>query len=189
MTLTGSARRTLVTWSPPTGPPEERARQEQLRDAFVRFLDAHPDATSRACRAGHLTASALVVAPERGEALLTRHAQVGRWLQLGGHCEPSDPDLAAAALREAREESGIVGLDLAPGPVHLDRHAVRCRFAGGTDELDHLDVQYVAVAPPGAVARAEGDAPLRWFAWDALPDDADDAVRALVRLARRSVVE
>ncbi len=41
--------------------------------------------------------------------LLTLHPRFGRWLQLGGHCEDTDADIAAAALREATEESGIDG--------------------------------------------------------------------------------
>ena len=55
------------------------------------------------------------------------------WLQMGGHCEPEDATLAAAALREATEESGIAGLTLLPGgPVRLDRHRSRAvRLAPG----------------------------------------------------------
>ena len=94
-------------------------------------------------QAGHLTASALVVNADRDRVLLTLHPKVGRWLQLGGHCEAGDRTLRDAAGREAREESGIAAVDVSPAPIAVDRHAVPC--AGGMSE--HLDVQYLAVVP------------------------------------------
>jgi len=46
-------------------------------------------------------------------------------------------------------------------------------------------VQYVAVAPDNGVpVRSEESHDLRWYATDALPDDADNAVRSLVARSR-----
>ncbi len=69
---------------------------------------ARPDALP-ARRASRATspASALRARPRRHPRRCSPlHPRVGRWLQLGGHCEESDADIAAAALREATEESG-----------------------------------------------------------------------------------
>ena len=76
---------------------------------------------------------------------------------MGGHCEPEDATLADAALREAREESGIEGLTLLPGgPLRLDRHLTPCAW--------HLDVQYAALAPRGAREQvSEESLDLRWY--------------------------
>ncbi len=66
----------------------------------------------------------------------------------------------------------------------LDRHLVRCT---GKDrpENTHLDVQYVAVAPPGAQALiSEESLDLRWFDYDRLPELTDHSVRTLVARAR-----
>ncbi|MEV5844997.1 NUDIX hydrolase [Streptomyces sp. NPDC051985] len=154
--------------------------QEELRQAYLDHLAAHPDGMWKACHAGHVTASALVVDPGHGRVLLTLHRKLRMWLQMGGHCEPGDADVAAAALREATEESGVPGLTLLPGgPVRLDRHAIPapCHW--------HFDVQYAALAPPGAAhAISDESLDLRWFAYDEVPAVADDSVVRLLEATR-----
>ncbi|MFF5028938.1 NUDIX hydrolase [Streptomyces collinus] len=152
--------------------------QEELRQVYLDHLDAHPDGMWKACGDGHITASALVIDPERGRVLLTLHRKLRMWLQMGGHCEPSDATLADAALREGTEESGVAGLTLLPGgPVRLDRHHTPCAW--------HLDVQYAALAPSGAVeAISDESLDLRWFAYDEVAGVADASVVRLVEAAR-----
>ncbi|MFS8198663.1 NUDIX hydrolase [Streptomyces sp. CWNU-52B] len=154
--------------------------QEQLRQAYLDHLGAHPDGMWKACTAGHVTASALVIDPDRGRVLLTLHRKLRMWLQMGGHCEPEDTTLEAAALREATEESGIAGLTLLPGgPVRLDRHPIPppCHC--------HFDVQYAAVAAPGAVQEISDESlDLRWFTYDEVPQVADASVVRLLAATR-----
>lgn len=169
--LRADARNVLLTWDHP------EAGQRNLRQDYLAFLAAHPDAMWRTCRSGHLTASALVIDRSRSRVLLTLHPKVGRWLQLGGHCEPTDLSLHQAAGREAVEESGIAAVQVSPRPLRLDRHAVRC----GSGMTEHLDVQYLAVVADTATAVISDESDdLQWFSIDALPDDLDASVRALV---------
>ncbi|MFF4020580.1 NUDIX hydrolase [Streptomyces sp. NPDC001843] len=152
--------------------------QEELRQIYLAHLDAHPDGMWKACEDGHITASALVIDPERERVLLTLHKKLRMWLQMGGHCEPDDTALAGAALREATEESGIAGLALLPGgPVRLDRHLTPCAW--------HLDVQYAALAPADAVeAISDESLDLRWFPYDRVAGVADESVVRLLEATR-----
>ncbi|MEU6734490.1 NUDIX hydrolase [Streptomyces physcomitrii] len=158
----------------------EYPAQPALREEYLEHLAAHPDGVFKACGSGHLTASALVIDPERERVLLTLHRKLRMWLQMGGHCEPGDDSLAEAALREAGEESGIGGLRLLPGgPVRLDRHRIPppCHW--------HFDVQYAALAPAGAVqAISEESLDLRWFGYAEVAAVADDSVLRLLAAVR-----
>lgn len=175
MSLHASVVDLLSRWNAPD--PE----QDALRHAVLAFVLARPDACARACEPGHVTASALVL-DHRGEhALLTLHPRVGRWLQLGGHCEDSDADIAAAALREATEESGIDGLRIDPDMVALHVHPLTCSLGLPTR---HLDLQFVVHAPAGTdFVRSDESLDLRWWPLEAMPRD-DPALLALARAAR-----
>ena len=158
------------------GPPEQR-------DRILAFLDAHPDALHRTCIEGHLTASALVVDPSRRRALLMHHRKLDKWLQMGGHAD-GDADLRAVALKEAFEECGIAGLALANGgaPVDLDVHEVR---PPGEPPHLHLDVRFLALAPPDAVAVANHEShELRWFDLDELAGHDEAGMRRMASAAR-----
>lgn len=177
MSLHASVLDTLGRWSPAD------PAQDSLRYALVAFVLAREDACLRACVPGHITASALVLDHTGTRTLLTLHPRLGRWVQLGGHCEESDRDIAAAALREATEESGIPGLRIDPMPAALHVHALTCSLGVPTH---HLDMQFVAHAPlDAAITRSDESLDLRWWPLDALPDGADYGLTQLAAAARR----
>jgi hypothetical protein len=63
------------------------------------------------------------------------------------------------------------------GPVRLDRHHTPCAW--------HLDVQYAALAPPGAVETISDESlDLRWFRYDTVSREADASVVRLVTATR-----
>jgi 8-oxo-dGTP pyrophosphatase MutT (NUDIX family) len=171
------AVRVLEGWGAADG------EQEGLRAYYLEYLRGHEDAMWRSCRPEHLTASALVVDAGGERVLLTLHKTVGRWLQLGGHCEVGDLTLAGAALREATEESGVPGLTIGAEPLQLSRHQI---LAGGCAGAYHLDVQFLVTA--GAETEyvvSDESHDLRWFPIDALPADPDPTVAELTSRARQ----
>lgn len=179
MSVRESAISLLSEWEAPD------AAQDALRQAVLAFVYARPDACRRECVPGHVTASALVLDDSGGRVLLTLHPRVGRWVQLGGHCDEDDGDIVAAALREATEESGVDGLRIEPRLAAIHVHALTCSLGVPTR---HLDLQFVAHAPAGAqIAISDESEDLRWWPADGLPEGTDHALAYLVGRATRPV--
>ena len=79
---------------------------------------------------GHMTASAVVLSPDRTQLLLVFHRRLGRWLQPGGHVEPKDASILETALREVAEETcATVDAAIEPVLAGIDVHEIPGRRA------------------------------------------------------------
>lgn len=133
---------------------------------FADFVRRRSDGFSRRCEEGHITASAWVLNPAGTHVLMTHHRRLGQWFQLGGHMEDGDASVLAAALREAREESGMEEIHaLSTGIFDLDRHLIPAR--PGEPAHFHYDVRYLlqAVQEQEPAASSESKA-VEWVALD-----------------------
>jgi 8-oxo-dGTP pyrophosphatase MutT (NUDIX family) len=151
------------------------AREEADRCAMIRLAHELAEPVSRDEPSAHFTASAFVIDEAGVHTCLVVHAKLGRLLQPGGHIEPTDDSLEAAALREAREETAL-DVDLhptAPRPFDVDVHEIPDR--PGEPAHFHLDVRYLLIGrgEPGAGA-----------AWHAIGTAGDGSVD---RLAAKTV--
>lgn len=147
---------------------------------YTRFLAGDPD---RVYRTGprHFTASAMVLSPDRSQILLCLHGKGGFWVQLGGHMEPDDCTPLAAALREAREESGLS--DVVPtraDPIDLNRHDLASAFG---QCRTHWDVVYALTAEPLPPVTSPESRDVRWFPVTDLPGDCAPGFPRQVELA------
>lgn len=175
-TLHSSALSVLTDWE------TDDWQADSLRHTMLAFLDSNPSGCLRANEPGHVTASSLVLDDTGRHVLLTLHPRVGRWIQLGGHCEETDRTVVDAALREAQEESGMEGLRIDDRLLSAHTHPITCSLGTPTR---HLDLRFLVRAPTGArPVRSAESTDLRWWPVDALPDNAEiHTISHLVRLA------
>jgi 8-oxo-dGTP pyrophosphatase MutT (NUDIX family) len=132
-----------------------------------------------------------------GKVLVVLHRKLGKWLPLGGHIE-LDEDPEIAALREAKEESGLdvelVGErppTTGPGtraliaPRFLDIHRISATH-------EHIGMIYWARPKSGAVSLAvEEHHDIRWCSTedlDHLEPAMSDAVKWYCRKAIEEVI-
>jgi len=182
-TLADDIEATLGAWHPLDHD------QATLRDRHLAFVgERGADAMRRDGGPEHLTASAFVFSPDLRSVLLCFHRKGQFWVQVGGHLESEDATVTAAALREAREESGLRALEpLRARPVDVHRHDLSSRFGHCTA---HWDVGYAFTTASDAtpIVSDESD-DVRWWPVDALPaetphDFAERLAGVLAELAR-----
>ena len=144
---------------------------------MLEFLSNHEDCFERSCEVGHFTASAWLLSLDQKEALLTHHAKLNFWCQLGGHCD-GDPDLLRSAIREAQEESGILEISPISSEIFdLDIHLIPANKR--EKEHFHYDVRFLLqVVSSEKIQLSSESKDLRWFG----------QTRALLPTQHRSII-
>ena len=153
---------------------EQEARD---RAAMLRALSAVERVFERESELMHMTASAWIVNAARERALMAYHNIYRSWSWLGGHAD-GEEDLLSVALREAREESGLVHVRPASEDIFsleiltVDGHEKRGQYV---HSHLHLNVTYLLEADEADELRDKPDenSGVKWFS-------LDDAVAASV---------
>ena len=161
-----------------------RVRQAQKTNPFMAHIHEKID----------FTVAIFVVCDEK--VLLIHHRKLDQWLPLGGHIE-LDEDPEMAALREAREESGLEvellgerppttgpGTRALIAPRFLDIHRINATH-------EHIGLIYWARPRQGSVTLAvEEHYAIRWCSsaeLDALQPAMSDAVKWYCRKAIQEI--
>lgn len=142
--------------------------QEELDKAFfLSFAAENPDCLSRDNDTAHFTASAWVVTPERDRVLMVYHNIYNSWSWTGGHAD-GEADLAAVALREVQEETGVKSARLVTGePMSLEILTVDGHMKKGkyVHSHLHLNLTYLMEADPRdeLFVKPDENSGVRWF--------------------------
>jgi len=144
------------------------ARDQAMAARLAAFLAREPAAFGRDPATGHVTGSAVVVNPARDKIVMTHHARLGRWLQLGGHCDGiRDPRFVA--LKEAYEESGLPRIDpLGSAILDIDIHEIPAR--GNEPAHLHYDLRYLFEAAEAPLLVSRESTALAWVPLAQLED-------------------
>lgn len=128
------------------------ARHPHEREQLGAFLDAldrtGDEIASRYTFTGHVTCGTVVV-DDLGRVLHVLHLASGKFLVPGGHAEPADESLAATALRELHEETGIPPQTVAPWPGYetvpfdIDIHDIDAHPGKGEPGHQHFDLRFL----------------------------------------------
>lgn len=161
-------------------------REAGFVEAMLALLEVPGDPLSRGhFTPGHFTASAFVLSPDGGALLLVHHGKLHRWLQPGGHLEPDDAGLFAAARRELSEEVGLSDFDAGHGEALFDVDVHDIPSLKGDPVHRHYDLR-VLLRSRTLVVRAGSDAKdARWVALDEVNlAESDESVMRAVRKIR-----
>lgn len=155
-----------------------RQEEAEAHQRITGFIKGTPDCFERTTTAGHVTGSALVTSPDFTQVLLTLHAKLGLWLQLGGHAD-GHSRIYEVAWREVEEESGLRPEQFAhyeilaskksaatgrshPLPFDLDYHQIPAR--PHEPAHIHYDLRYLIIADPKVPLIISPESKdLRWF--------------------------
>jgi 8-oxo-dGTP pyrophosphatase MutT (NUDIX family) len=160
-----------------------RPEEGDVAARFLEFARSGEELRGKGNPARHVTASAWVVNVDRSRTLLTHHRKLGIWVQLGGHTELGEA-WRDAALREAREESGLAAFRfLEDGLFDLDIHPIPGK--GDAPSHFHYDLRFLLEADdrlPLSVSEESRD--LRWVSLTELPDYSRED--SLFRMAKKT---
>ena len=129
--------------------PEEKERQSKLEKYLSEFNNERIIDWNNF--KGHIVASGLVYSKLEKKFLLLYHNDMKIYIYPGGHIDSNDINPLEAAIREVKEETGLVnikGINLSQNkliPIDIDTHIIRYNERLKLPEHYHFDFRYLFI--------------------------------------------
>jgi 8-oxo-dGTP pyrophosphatase MutT (NUDIX family) len=134
---------------------------------------------------GHVTASAWILSNDHSKALLTYHAKLQRWFQLGGHIEPTDANIYDASTREAIEESGLKTITLVSKDIFdIDVHLIPVSKTGFPAHW-HFDIRFLFKTIDQSLTISSESEDLQWVPLDKIEELTQS--ESVLRMVRKTI--
>lgn len=138
-------------------------QESQHIQTTLLFLKNNENCFDRKTLRGHITGSAWLLSPDYKSVLLTHHAILDKWLQLGGHAD-GEADIKKVALREAQEETGITGITFVSTDIFdVDVHEIPENIHKQEPVHYHYDIRYLLQANTLSFSVSSESKALKWF--------------------------
>lgn len=150
----------------------QNEQEERDKAQMLDYLRQHPACLYRDDEIAHFTASIWTINHERTKALMVYHNIYDSWSWIGGHAD-GEEDLAAVAMRELQEETGVKNAQLvSPAIFSLETLTVSGHEKKGRYLSSHLhfNLTYLAYADESEPLRIKPDEnkAVEWMAFDQL---------------------
>lgn len=141
-------------------------QEENDRKIILKYVDFFENIFTRENEVAHITSSSWIVNQDRSQILMIYHNIYDSWAWTGGHAD-GEKDLLSVALREAKEETGIVNIK----PVLTDIYSMEILCVNGHVKRGkyvsshlHLNITYLLEADDreGLRIKADENSGVKW---------------------------
>lgn len=142
-------------------------QEEVDQKIAIAYINKFDNILSRENKIAHITSSSWIVNKDRTKILLAYHKIYDSWSWTGGHADGED-DLLAVALREAKEETGIVHVhEIIKNIFSLENLCVPGHIKNGkyVSSHIHINVTYLLEADENdpLFIKQDENKGVRWF--------------------------
>ncbi len=141
-------------------------QEENDKKVLLKYMDQFDNILLRDNEFAHMTGSSWIVNQDRTKVLMIYHNIYDSWAWTGGHAD-GEEDLLSVALREAKEETGIINIR----PVRTDIYSLEILCVNGHVKREkyvsshlHLNITYLLEADDREDIRIKADenSGVRW---------------------------